>query len=165
MTALEMKASDAFADRVSRNHARLKALAGQIAVLTVRAADLTGLIGGDLADWCGHEQVSFAFLHRHKAELPPDFTFERAKRIMAVSRKCKDKLKLELHARNELFDALKGLEGIFLALGLLNARGEFQRFSESAPVEKLSAKDRETIREELRWAVELSAKLQSEDRE
>lgn len=81
--------------------------ASQVA-LTNQAREI-GLI---IQTWTGHEQISFEFWNRHKAELPKQVSFQSLKTFVAIANKLPGTVK-------RLDEARRAWQQTFLAAGLM----------------------------------------------
>ena len=69
-------------------------------------------IGLLVQSWTGHEQISFEFFNRHKAELPKQVSFQSLKTFVAIANKLPGAVK-------RLDDARRAWQQTFLAAGLM----------------------------------------------
>lgn len=173
----ESRAASAYAQRIGNNFEKLRELAKENAAMMIMAANIARHIGGDLVGWCKHEQMSMGFFLSHKEELPKELTFERVKRFVAAHHQHPNEVKT-------LYDAQPVMQLAFRGLGMIedakreekhrasgqpqlvifmneftSARGEYQKLIESEPIERWTDNQKEIVREQLKWAVELYERI------
>lgn len=178
-TAIEIDkwASGEYSKRIGVKFAELRKLAKQSASLMIEASNITREIGDDLIGWCKHEQMAPRFYLEHQKEMPKELTFDRAKRFIAAKHQFPEKI-------TDLYDAHAVMQITFKGLGMIEepkrliqqsssgqpqlvifmnefkaARGEYQRLIEAEPIERWTPRQKELIRDELKWAVELYERI------
>jgi hypothetical protein len=178
-TALEIdnRAATEYSGCIRIKFLHLRELAKASAALMIEASNVTREIGDDLIGWCKHDQMSPGFYLAHQAEFPRELTFERVKRFIAAKHRFPDPIE-------NLYDAHEVMQLTFRGLGMIEepkrltqqsssgqtqlvillnefkaARGEYQKLIEAEPVDKWTEKQKELIRDELKWAVELYERI------
>jgi hypothetical protein len=160
-----------FSNRIASLYKNLTSDRRSIQLELVAYANTNREIGLLLKSWCGKEQITFAFYESNKTAMP--FTFEDAKKFISIATAMPDKAKciedvrrviqtefisITERATQQHATALSPLvEFVHL---IQSAKVRLKRWVDDEPVEDWTDDRKDTLRAELRWAVELNERLQ-----
>lgn len=174
---LPAAAREATIKRIERLFTLLKAKAGVAAHAEIDGVNLAREIGVYLQELSGHEQLKMPFFQSIQAQLPAELDFAKAQKCVSLANNLSAPVKtleearrvsqmvfqaagfLELAAPNETRKASAEPHLTVFVNTLCTARERFQKWMESEPVEKWPSERKESVKAEIKWAVELYQKL------